>query len=313
MSKQLLVALFIFLALTACNFQKRENSTKQNEEDSSQTHSEIRLADKELEYLKIRDRYVNYFKSPIEKDYDVVLKQDNDSLLVLEKILKEILKDANIDGISKNGKINLETLLPEMGFGGLDGLVLNKNNYFDNKAPQIVVTTKTLFFDYFKGDGINSLDSLTTEQLDNIFTSALGRGEVHATTFSIVKKSFTKSGQTYGCIGILGQEGCPPNHILVLELNEGYIYIFSEYLDYSIKELHECQLISNRLDSLSKIYSQQYDSSNKEDKSLINKAVEFQTASSEQYCECYEKNLKDKTVFEKIKNQVINVMMYAEK
>lgn len=311
MSKPLQIAISLFLALTACNFQKGDNSSNQNDEDSILNHSETNLTKKELEYLKIRDRYVNYFKTSKEKDFKKLYKQENDSLLVLENMLKEILKGAKIDNISKNGKINLETLLQDMGFGGLDGIILNKNNYFDKNAPQIVVTTKALFFKYFN---INSIDSLTTKQLDNIFTSAMGRGEVHATTFSIVKKSFSKHGQTYGCIGNIGQdETCSPNSILVLALTENYIYIFDEYLDTSIKELNECHLISNRLDSLSDVYYQQYETSNKEDKSLINKAVEFQDASVQQYCECYEKNMKEKAVFEKIKKQVIKVMQYAEK
>jgi len=317
MTKELLTVLFLFLTLTSCYFGERKNSINQNEVGTIPSLYKPSLADKELEYNKTRDSYTNYFKISRENQYDQDLldKQDQDSLLVLEEMLREILKDSRIDGISKNGKINLETLQPDMGFGGLDGLVLNKNNVVKN-APEIVVTTKTLFFNYFKGNRINSLDSLTTEQLDNIFTSALGRGEVHATTFSIVRKSFTKSGQTYGCIGSLGQESgefLPPDCILVLALNEGYIYIFIEYLDISIKELRECQSISDSLYSLSNEYSQQYDASIEKDKSLINKAVDFQEAAWEQYCECYQKNLKDKTVFEKIRNHVLNVMQYAEK
>jgi hypothetical protein len=278
------------------------------------------LVGKELEYAKARDRFANYFKTSEDNHYDQAIldKQDSDSLLVLEKMLREILKGASIDSISKNGKINLETLLPELGFGNLDGLVLNKNNVVRNSS-QIFVTTKTLFFDYFKNQQIISLDSLTTGQLDNIFTSVFGGGEAHATTFQILKKSFTKYGQDYGCIGSFGQESeeeaakAAPDCILVLVPNKSYIYISLEYLDTSIKELRECKSISDSLYALSHKYSQQYDISNPKDKSLIDKSVYLLESSYKQYCECYQKNLKDKVVFEKIKNQVINVMQYAEK
>jgi hypothetical protein len=315
MTKELLTVLFFFLTLSSCNNIERKNSIEQSEVGTVPTLYEPRSFDKELEYSKTRDRYIDYFKiSRDHYDQDILDKQDSDSLLVLEDILRAILKDASIAGISKNGKINLETLQPDMGFGGLDGLVLNKNNVVKNSA-EIVVTTKTLFFDYFKGYQINSLDSLTIEQLDNIFTSTFGRGQVHTTTYSILEKSFTKHGQTYGCIGTIGQESgeLTPDHTLVLASNESYIYIFLEYLNSSIIELSECKSISDSLNSLSDEYSKLYEESIPKDKSLISKAADFQLAAWEQYCNCYQKNLKDKVVFEKIRNQVIKVMQYAEK
>lgn len=302
-------ALFLILALTSCNFEERKNPIKQNQAENSPTLFQTSLVGKELEYSKLRDRYVKYFEASTEKNQDwaILDKQDTDSLLVLEQMLKEILKDVSIDSIYENGRINLVTLLPDMGFGGLDGLLLHKNN------TVIVVTTKALFFDYFKGYPINSLDSLTTEQLDNIFNSALGRGEVHTTIFSIVRKSFTKSGQTYGCIGSLAQESGAPDQILVLALNEDYIYIFTEYLDNSIEELRKCESTLDSLNSLSNEYLKRYYASTQKDKSPLNKAVDFQAAAWKQYCECYHKNIKDKSVFEKIEKQVFNVMQYAEK
>lgn len=306
--------LFFILTLTSCNLGERKNSIRQNRVESIPTFSQTNVDGKEAKYIKTRDRYANYFKTSEENHYNQALldKQDNDSLLVLENLLKDILKDVNFDDISKNGKINLETLLPELGFGNLDGLVLNKNNVKRNSS-QIVVTTKTLFFDYFKGQ-INSLDSLSKEQLDNIFTSAFGGGEAHATIFSIVKKTNSKSCQTYGCIGSFGQESgeLAPDCILVIASKESYIYIFLEYLNESIKELRACQSISDSLNSLFMKYKQQYDSSIQKDKSLINKAVDFQDAAWKQYCECYQNNLNDKVVFKKIRNQVINVMQYVK-
>ena len=48
----------------------------------------------EFKYLKVRDNYINYFKNTNVKnrDWDKTEKQDQDSLLVLEKMLREILK-----------------------------------------------------------------------------------------------------------------------------------------------------------------------------------------------------------------------------
>lgn len=309
--------IFLFLTLTSCNFRESRNTIKQNEVGTIPPLSQTSFVGKELEYTKTRDRYVNYFKTASENhtDFAILDRQDNDSLLVLEKILNEILKNSSIGNISKNGKINLVTLQPELGFGNLDGLVLNKNNV-DRNTPQIVVTTKTLFFDYFKELQINSLESLTMVQLDNIFTSAFGGGEARATIFSIMEESFTKDSQAYGCIGSFGQESgeaAAPDCILVIVSKGNFIYIFLEFLDTSIKELRECKTISDSLYSQSRKYEKLYDESNPKDKSLINKSVFFLELSYKQYYECYQKNLNDKAVFEKIKNQVINVMHYTEK
>lgn len=267
----------------------------------------------ELKYLRTRDNNIEYFKKLTTKnpDWTKVDKQIIDSLLVLEKLLKEILKNS----IAEKGIINLETLVDELGFGNLDGLVLNKNNV-ERDVAQAFVTTKTLFFDYFKNSQINSIDNLSKEQLDNIFTSAFGGGEAHATTFSIVKKSFIKDCQSYGCIGSFGQESgeaAAPDCILVLVSKGNFIYIILEYLDISIKELRECKSMSDSLYSQSKKYEKLYNESKPKDKLLINKSVYFLESSYKQYYECYQKNLKDKVVFEKIRNQVINVMKYAEK
>lgn len=267
----------------------------------------------ELKYLKTRDNYIEYFKKVTSNspDWTKVDTQNTDSLLVLEILLKEILKNS----IAEKGKINLETLVEELGFGNLDGLVLNKNNVVRDSA-QVLVSTRTLFLDYFKNTQLNSSDNLSKEQLDNIFTSAFGGGEAHATTFSIVEKSFTKDSQTYGCIGSFGQdsgEGAAPDCILVLVSKGNFIYIILEYLDISIKELRECKSLSDSLYSQSHKYEKLYIESNPKDKSLINKSVFFLESAYNQYYECYQKNLKDKVVFEKIKNQVINVMKYAEK
>lgn len=319
MSKKILARVFFLFVLFSCN-QKVENitveTTTEKIELEPQDNFETIVVDYELEYLKTRDRYVSYFQSAQENnfDQDILDKQDSDSLLVLEKILKEILKEVKLDEVSKKGRINLETLQPDMGFGGLDGLVINKNNVIKN-APQLVITTQRLFFDYFKRFQIQLFDSLTVSQLDQIFTSAVGRGEVRATTYSIVHETNSNKGKVYGCIGSLGQESgefLPPNNILVLALNDWNIYILIDDVDESVEELRECKIILDSLNSLSNRYSTLYDESTPKDGSLLSKAVDLQNKAWKEYCNCYQSNLKDEDVYQKLKNQVIRAMQNFE-
>jgi len=292
--------------ISACNLSNNKTnsiSRLPTEQDSSgQTN-------KELEYLKTRNSYVQYFEKIYENnpDWTKIGKQDNDSLLVLEKMLKEILKDAGIDSIIKYGKINLETLTPELGFGMLDGLVLNKNS-----SLQIFVTSKTLFFNYFKSQQINSIQNLTSKQLSDIFSSLIS--DAFATVFYSEKIPSNKNSEVYGSIGTIGQDigRFPPDNIFVLVANEDYIYIIQKYLDKPINEMRECQAIYDSIYINSQKYFDVYIASNLTDKTAFNKKVELEETAWNKYCECYQKNFKSDEQYDNVLKQIEKIVQYVE-
>lgn len=262
----------------------------------------------EIDYLKVRDEYVQYFKSISKnaQDWKEINKQDNDSLLVLEKMLREILKNSRIDSVAKFGKINLETLTPELGFGLLDGLALNNN------SSKLFVTTKGLFLEYFKSQQINSIDNLTSKQLSDIFSSLFS--DARTTVFYSEEYSSNKYSKVYGSIGTIAQDigRFPPDNIFVLIADEDYIYIIQQHLDKPINEISKCQAIYDSIYNKSQIQFDQYKASNLTNKKALDKSFELEETAWNKYCECYQENFRTCDEFEWVQKQIEKIMQFVE-
>jgi hypothetical protein len=262
----------------------------------------------EKDYLKVRNEYALYFKNISEnaQDWEGIYKQDTDSLLVLEKMLREIMKNSRIDSVAKFGKINLETLTPELGFGLLDCLVLNNN------STKIFVTTKGLFLDYFKSQQINSIDNLTSKQLSNIFSALLS--DARSTVFYSEQYSSNKYSKVYGSIGTIAQDigRFPPNNIFVLIADEDYIYIIQKLFDKPINEISECQAIYDSIYNNSQIQFDKYKASDLTDKKALDNSLELQETAWNKYCECYQENFRTYEEFDTVQKQMEKIVQYVE-
>lgn len=266
------------------------------------------LTNKELEYLKVRNDHVRYFNKLSEnnQNWTEIYKQDNDSLLVLEKMLREILIDSRIDSISKFGKINLETLTPEMGSGMLDGLKMNK------KSKNIFVTSKALFLDYFKSQQIHSTDNLTSKQLSDIFSALIS--DARATVFYSEKLASNNGQIIYGSIGTIAQDigSFPPDNVYVLVANHDFIYIIQKYSEKPINIISKCQTIYDSIYNKSEKYFDEYQASNLEDKSAIDKKFEVEEIAWDKYCECYQENFKNDKQYNTVQKQMEKLAKYVE-
>ena len=159
MRKNILLGIISIIFFTTCSQTKKNQKekpetlvTETKELDNSKTSSKISQEEnkknenkKELNYIKRRNLNVEYFKN---KEFnDRTFKQNRDSLFALEKLLKNILISTKVNDINKKGKINLETFLPELGFGMLDGLTTY------DKEVSILCTTNFIFSDFFIKQG----------------------------------------------------------------------------------------------------------------------------------------------------------------
>lgn len=269
-------------------------------------------SDQELKYLKTRNNYTDYFKSIVssthsESDWSKLDREMDSSFVVLEKMLRDIMKFAQISDISKTGKISLGSLLAgDLGFGSLDGLILN------NDSSQIFITSKFLFNEYFKKEKLNPIDKLTPKQLDNILTSALGGGDARIETLFAEKKSSTKSSTVYLSIGGFGQESVPfmAKCIFVFALKEDYVYIIWKLKP--IAELQLCKSIYDKIFSDSQKYLEKYHASNLKDTTSLKKGFALQEEAQDKYCDCYQKNLKGDRQFENVEKQFKKIEQYIE-
>lgn len=262
----------------------------------------------EIDYLKVRNEYIQHFKNIIEnaQDWNGIYKQDTDSLLVLEKMLRELMKNSRIDSVAKFGKINLETLTPELGFGLLDGLALNNN------SSKIFVTTKVLFLDYFKSQQFKTIDNLTSKELSDIFSALFS--DARTTVFYSEQYSSNKYSKVYGSVGTIAQDigRFPPDNIFVLIADEDYIYIIQKHLDKSIIEISECQAIYDSIYKNSQIQFEKYKASDLTDKKALDKSFELQETAWNKYCECYQENFRTCEEFDWVQKQIENIVQYVE-
>ena len=270
---------FITLALlSSCN----PNSKKSKSDES--VISLDSLTDKEVEYLKIRDVYIEQFK-PFERSpySDSLSKVHSEALLDLEIRLQEILKDSRYTG---QGKINLEVLIPSMGFGMMDGL------WFEKDSMRIIYTSKNLFLDYFKA---RSIESLMPEGLEGVFQCAYASNS-YILDFSHIKISSSKSNAAYGMVGLGGQDTgpYPPQFLFTFVSNDKYIYLIQRLLKKPVKELPQCKSV--------------WDSFGKE--SLMSMA-ERDTAFLH-FCKCYQIELSSDPQFKGIQKQLESMVKYVE-
>lgn len=93
-------------------------------------------ASPEETYFETRDRYIREFENAS------TLADDLSALAELETQLQRIIGPIEIEGFSKQGKINLLTLHQELGFGQVDGL------RFDSGQESLLVTTDSVLNRY---------------------------------------------------------------------------------------------------------------------------------------------------------------------
>ena len=190
----------------------------------------------------------------------------NDSLFALEKLLKSILIPTKVKDINKTGKINLETFLPELGFGMLDGLTTYE------KGISTLCTTSFIFSDYFKKQGYK-IDNISKSQIEDIFTNAFA-SDYTITGIQSFKINEKENIKTYGMISIDGQDIGPfkPNTLYVLASIEDNIYLIRKSINNELIGLEKCDAIWSNTDRES------------EDKTW------------RRYCECYKQEFTNRNI-----------------
>ena len=268
------IYLVLFTAIFSCNGQEKNNDFKSNSKISllaKGNENEIKRK-QELNYIKRRNSNIAYFE---EKEYnDRTYKQVNDSLLALEKLLQYILIPTRVQEINETGKINLETFLPELGFGMLDALTVYE------KEISILCTTNFIFSDYFKEQGYN-FNNITENKIEDIFSYAFASGYV-ITSIHSYKINKTENVKAYGMISIDGQDIGPfkPNSLYALVIIEDNMYLISKSIKKELEGIEKCESIWNNVDSES------------EDKTWEN------------YCECYQREFTNNEQLLPLKKEI---------
>jgi hypothetical protein len=242
--------------------------------------------DKELDYVKTKANYISNFESLMKPNItDSLIKMDNRAVADLEKRLLEILKPSKL---STQGKINLVTLLPYADFGLLDGLSFRRDSL------TIVYTTKTLFYEFFKDQGITEIQDLSPNNLADIFTAAFIT-DAHCYNFSYFRLDEQSGYRGYGMIGA-GTNGfgpIPADYLYALVSKDKYIYLASKKIS-KFKELPKCRALWDSFD-------------------LGNQSIASIDSTLEKYATCYQEQLKYDGQFKIFQKQIEEMANYLEK
>jgi hypothetical protein len=273
------VYFFVALALlTSCN----PNSKKT--ESSQSVISNDSLTAQEAEYLKTRDTYIEQFKQFEKSPYnDSVSNANSQALLNLEARLREILKGSRYSG---QGKINLEVLIPSLGFGMLDGL------WFEKDSMRIFYTSKNLFLKYFNS---TKIENLIPENLEVTFQTAFA-SDAFIMDCSHIKISSAKSTAAYGMVGLGGQDigPYPPQILFAFVSTDKFVYLSQKFLKEPIKQLPQCKSVWDSFGARPQM------------------SIAEQDTAFVHFCKCYQKELSSDPQFESIQKQLESMVMYLE-
>src|SRR5574344_3116149 len=141
-----LIAVILF-ANTMCFCQERNSETIINEDY----------------YIQVKNNLDSIINTNINYDDPNLYKRNNEYLDSLNLLLETALQNHPLAKTFSNSTSTLETLIPELGYGKLDGLQVVRDTY------TITYTTKKLLDSY--GDGYYNFDKLNTIDLGDIFHS----------------------------------------------------------------------------------------------------------------------------------------------
>lgn len=168
----------------------------------------------------------------------------------LQRQLQQLIGPYIRKGFSAQGKINLETLAPELGFGKLDGLIYSS---VDGRTT-ILVTTKDVLTHWlntsFEWPGAGVHDPMAVLGTEPFYTQALG---------------FDNHASNLGDLAILKPKGAsvatamlstwsqdvvnfPPDLILATEVYGDRVYLLSQEIHVKMPPIQTCSQVFQQLE-----------------------------------------------------------------
>lgn len=262
--------------------------------------------DKEIEYINVRNSYVEYFNSiEYSSITDKIYKQEEDSLNDLKNKLKDILKGSYIIDITKQGEINLETLFEGLGFGMLDGLTIKKDSL------KIFCTTEELLNNYFIESQSFKLDNLTAENTEYILNSIFYSG-ARISNFNFYRFPTNSNFQAYGMLGTVAQDIGPilPNNLYIILISDNFVYSIEKELNKPIDEIAECKNFWDSINLEANRHLKIYLSSEPQDEKELDKFMHLQDSAWNRYCQCYQIEINETEQFQSIQKETERIIQY---
>jgi hypothetical protein len=256
----------------------------------------------EEKYFETRDNFIRQFStasSPEANSYEKAHSKLEKALSKLEKQLQLIIGHVDVAHFPKRGKINLETLEQDAGFGQVDGL------RFDSKHGLLFVTTTGLLNSYLQQHKELPTELGKLAKAEEFYSLVFYWNEA-ATHFAEVPVRTTNDKSfAYAFLGLWAQDigPFPPKDLFVFFANGDRVFVVSTEVQSNIDQIAECKDVWAGFKKKSDAASAAYQASELKDQKATDDTVRYEEEGFRAYCQCFEQRAKMEPFFKQLTKQ----------
>jgi hypothetical protein len=250
----------------------------------------------EEKYFETRDNFIRQFSTASSIDD----KSDQKALSKLEKQLQVIIGPVDVAHFPKRGKINLETLQQDAGFGQLDGL------RFDSEQELLFVTTTGLLNAYLQHHKKLPAELGKLAKAEEFYSLAFYWDEAVTHFAEVPVRTTNDKSFAYAFLGLWAQDigPFPPKTLFVFFANGDRVFVISTEAQSNIDQIAECKEVWDGFKKKSDAASAAYQRSEvKDEKATDDDMQKNEEDGFRAYCRCFEQRAKMEPFFKQLTKQ----------
>jgi hypothetical protein len=199
----------------------------------------------------------------------------------------------------KRGKINLDTLQQDAGFGQVDGL------RFDSKHEQLLVTTTRLLTSYLQQHKELPTESGKLAKAEEFYNLALGWDAAVAHFAEVPVRTTNDKSFAYAFLGEWRQDNgpVPPKNLFVFFANGDRVFVVSTEVQSNIDQIAECKDVWDGFKKKSDAASAAYQASELKDQKGDDDMRRYEDEGFRAYCRCFGQRAKMEPFFKQLTKQ----------
>ena len=259
-------------------------------------------ASPEEKYFETRDNFIRQFSmpsSPEANSDEKALSKDEKALSKLEKQLQLIIGPVDVAHFPKRGKINLETLYQDAGFGQVDGL------QFDSKHGLLFVTTTGLLNSYLQQHKELPTELGKLAKAKEFYSLALYWDEAVTHFAEVPVRTTNDKSFAYAFLGLWAQDigPFPPKTLFVFFANGDRVFVVSTDAQSNIDQIAECKDVWDGFKKKSDAAFAAYQASELKEQKASDDMVRYEEEGFTAYCRCFEQRAKMESFFNQLTKQ----------
>ncbi|CAO3424675.1 hypothetical protein [Azospirillum endophyticum] len=262
-------------------------------------------------YLAARDRHIVALNREAEAGgVDSASRKEADARRELEGMLKAMVGPVAVRGFPADGRINLQTLLKELGFGMLDGIAYGEA---DNQRV-VVATTEGLLRswlkehrDWWPGLGRMPQDPRTALGEEDFYTQAIST-EAAVARFAGLPVKAPGAGFAVAMLATARQDVVldVPDRIVLSVVQGGRVFVAVEPVAAPIAPIPACNAVWTQHEEAARRAWKVYSASKQDEatrETLFKKATGLETEGDRAYRRCFAQRLETQAAFQTVVRQ----------